>query len=122
MRQRAAVRLSDAREGHFPPICVLTGEPATGTRTKTLAATTYGSDWAWPLLLVFGLIIFVISRFVSTKTVTVDLPVSDEAGSLWLMGGHIDGDWLWLSGIHAKFARALGEQYADLTEDQLPSA
>ena len=121
MRQRAAIRLSDAEKGRFPPICVITGEPATGTRTKTLAATTPGSDWAWPLLLVFGLIIFVISRFVSTKAVSVDLPVSDSAGSLWLVGGHIDGGWLWLSGVHAEFAHALGQQYADLDEGQLPN-
>jgi len=29
----------------------------------------------------------------------VDLPVSDEAGSLWKVQGHIDGPWLWMSGF-----------------------
>ena len=79
---------------------------------------------AWPLLLIFGLgfglIVFIISRFFSTKVITVDLPVSDGAGSLWVIGGHVEGDLLWLSGVHPNFAHALGRRYADLDDDLRP--
>ncbi len=121
MRQRAAVRMADAEQGHFPQVCVVTGETATGIRAKTLSVSTTSSDWSWPLLLVFGLFIFIVSRFAWVRTITIDLPVGDTAGSLWRVGGHIDGDWLWLSGVHPNFARALGQQYAELDESQLPN-
>jgi hypothetical protein len=116
MRQQAAVRVDDAIAGRFPAICVKTGRPATGTRRKTFITS---SGWTWVLLL-WGLFPWFLTRFYSSRTVTVDLPISDGVGGLLTMSGRVEGAWLWLGGVHEDFARALGRQYAHLPKGELP--
>jgi len=72
------------------------------------------------LLLLWGLLPWLLSLFASSRSVTVHLPVSEAAGSLWTVTGRLDGTWLWLGGVHEEFARELGHMYADLPKDQLP--
>ncbi|MCP4306278.1 MAG: hypothetical protein GY788_15705 [bacterium] len=117
MRQKAAIRVTDAEAGRFPDICIKTGTPAKSTKQKTF---TSAPDWTW-LLLLLGFLPWLFSIFASSRSIVVQLPVADQAERLGKVTGRIDGPWLWLGGVDKRFARELGRMYADLSNDELPS-
>ncbi len=113
---RAAIRLDDAQDGRWPPICVVTGVPAKGRRPKQFVSAP---DWTWAVLLLSAFW-WLLSLFGASRDVTVKLPVAGEHVSVRKVKGHLRGDWLWLRGVHPDFAAALGRQYAHLPPAERP--
>lgn len=112
-KEIAPVLFSDVDTGRLPPICVVTGQPAAGSISKSFVNTP---GWTWGLLPINLLATFV-ARLGATESITAGLPVARGIERITGITARAERQWLVLRGVHPSFARAVGRQYADFAGD-----
>ena len=93
----------------------VTGE--TERRVRTVQVVLLGLFFAGVALIVIGFVAGPVSALGGGLLAVASLVVLEGARASWWISGRVTGDDVWLHGVHANFARALGAQYHDRPDE-----